>query len=101
MINLKFIIVLLLFGSSILFTIGITSSNRKDVKTVEYKFIPRSFKEEQDNPVPLMDIYYSLFNKPSPWISNFTGSKGGSNFTEEGTEAGPIWSHNRYEDDEI
>jgi hypothetical protein len=36
---------------------------------VIYKFIPRSFREEQENPVPLNDIFYTMFNNPSPWVA--------------------------------
>ena len=53
--------------------------------------------------VPKNDEFFSEYSNKDrlKFISNFTGSKKGSNITEEGTEAGPIWSHNRYEDDEI
>lgn len=34
----------------------------------EYRYVPRTFKEQQDNPVPLEDIFDSMFAKPSPWM---------------------------------
>jgi len=38
-------------------------------KTV-YRYIPRTFIEDQENPVPLDDIFYTMFNNPSPWIAS-------------------------------
>jgi hypothetical protein len=37
---------------------------------VIYRYMPRTFKEEQTNPVPLSDIFKVLFNEPSPWINS-------------------------------
>lgn len=36
-----------------------------------YRYIPRTFKEEQDNPVPLMDIFGAMFFDQSPWMGSF------------------------------
>jgi hypothetical protein len=35
---------------------------------IEYRYVPRSFKDEQDEPVPLDDIFNKMFAKPSPWM---------------------------------
>jgi hypothetical protein len=35
-----------------------------------YKYVPRTFIEEQENPVPLDDIFYSMFNDPTPWVAS-------------------------------
>lgn len=37
---------------------------------IEYKYIPRTFQEEQDNPVYVSDIFRDMFEKPSPWIAS-------------------------------
>jgi hypothetical protein len=36
-----------------------------------YRFIPRTFKEEQENPVPLDDLFKVMFEQPSPWVHTF------------------------------
>ena len=36
-----------------------------------YRFIPRTFKEEQENPVPLDDLFKTMFEQPSPWVHTF------------------------------
>jgi hypothetical protein len=35
---------------------------------IEYRYVPRSFKDEQDEPVPIDDIFNKMFAKPSPWM---------------------------------
>lgn len=34
---------------------------------IEYKYIPRTFQEEQNDPVFISEIFKSMFNNSSPW----------------------------------
>lgn len=43
---------------------------------IEYRYIPRTFEEEQMNPVKVSQLYSSMFAEPSPWIA---GMKLGNN----------------------
>jgi len=62
----------------IIFVIGIFLSitdlirvyNRCPAQKTLYRYIPRSFVEEQENPVPLDDIFYEMFNNPTPWVAS-------------------------------
>ena len=36
-----------------------------------YKYIPRTFKEEQESPIDVEEIFEDLFKKPSPWVGGF------------------------------
>ncbi len=36
-----------------------------------YKYIPRTFREEQESPVSVSELFADLFSKSSPWISGF------------------------------
>jgi len=38
-------------------------------KEIVYKYIPRTFEEEQEQPVFPSDIFKKMFKNPSPWIS--------------------------------
>lgn len=40
----------------------------EDKKTIEYRYIPRSFEEEQNDPVYVSEIFETMFSQPSPWI---------------------------------
>lgn len=39
-------------------------------KTI-YKFIPRTFEEEQNYPIPVQTIFNKMFEQPSPWVHSF------------------------------
>lgn len=44
-----------------------------------YKFVPRTFQEEQENPVKASEIFQSMFEKPSPFIERALGKNTPSN----------------------
>lgn len=52
-------------------TINLTQSysNCQKTKTV-YRYVPRTFIEDQENPVPLDDIFYDMFNNPTPYVAS-------------------------------
>lgn len=37
-----------------------------------YRYLPRTFKEEQENPVPATEIFASMFNDVDPWIASLS-----------------------------
>lgn len=37
-----------------------------------YRYVPRSFDEEQEEPVYVSDIFKSMFVNPDPWIQSTT-----------------------------
>lgn len=45
--------------------IHLTKSNN-----IEYRYIPRTFKEEQEQPIPVSEIFESMFEQSSPWIQS-------------------------------
>jgi len=69
---IEFIMIMIFFLGFLCIIISIVNSYNKcpDNKVI-YKYIPRSFVEDQMNPVPLDDIFHAMFNKPSPWITSF------------------------------
>jgi len=44
--------------------LGLTECKPK----IEYRYIPRTFKEEQDEPVYVSEIFETMFSQPSPWV---------------------------------
>lgn len=46
---------------------GITYKKNKQQTRIEYRFVPRTFKEEQENPVKPSEIFEDIFAKPTPW----------------------------------
>ncbi len=39
-----------------------------------YKYIPRTFEEEQEEPVYPSDIFKTMFTQQSPWIRSVKGA---------------------------
>jgi len=61
----------LLFAGMLLIAVGFIRSQRHcPPAKIEYKFIPRSFQEEQENPVPVTDIFARMFMESSVFIGH-------------------------------
>ena len=43
---------------------GLTEQKPK----IEYRYIPRTFEEEQYEPVYVSEIFETMFSQPSPWL---------------------------------
>lgn len=43
--------------------------NHTDNKVI-YRYIPRSFEQEQNNPISISEIFKTMFSQPSPWIGS-------------------------------
>ncbi len=65
LIGLIILIVLLFIGYEI---IRLNTLKKCPKPYIEYRYVPRSFKDEQDEPVPIDDIFNKMFAKPSPWM---------------------------------
>ncbi len=69
----QLIIILLIFLGIILMTIEVTRIKAGLVKQeprIVYRYIPRTFEEEQVDPVPVSDIFETMFSQPSPWVGS-------------------------------
>ena len=52
-------------------SIGWTKSTFKCPKPIiEYRYIPRTFEEEQNEPVKVSKIFDTMFSSETPWIVN-------------------------------
>jgi len=62
------LVLLLFLIGVILITIGYTKSNLKcPPSKIQYRFIPRSFYEEQLSRDNVSSTFQSMFNESSPW----------------------------------
>ena len=58
----------LLFTGIILISIGyIREENREKPPRVEFRYVPRTFEEEQTNSLPLFSTFSKLFQDRDPW----------------------------------
>lgn len=64
----NYVVNLLLLGGAILLISGIVNDRSiAPPAKVEYRFVPRTFKEEQEAPVKVSQIFNDLFTRPTPW----------------------------------
>ena len=67
-------LVLLLFVALVLMTVGYVKANHQcPPRRVEFRYVPRTFIEEQEDPTPVSDIFARLFYSSTPWISHEAG----------------------------
>lgn len=65
----KAIIILLIFIGILFVTVSVVQNVQKCPREkVIYRYIPRSFEEEQAEPVYVSDIFKTMFTQQSPWV---------------------------------
>lgn len=65
----KLALLLILFIGIVLIVISIIKHEQKcPTAKVEYRYIPRTFEEEEAEPVYVSDIFKTMFSQQSPWI---------------------------------
>ena len=62
--------IIIIFIGAILITIGYQKTKCNCENKVEYKFVPRTFREEQELPIKPSEIFKSMFDEPSPFIKD-------------------------------
>jgi hypothetical protein len=69
---MKSIIVILSFVGIIAIVIGyINQIKQCPPPKVEYRYIPRTFEDEQNDPVKVSKIFRDMFEKPTPWLDGY------------------------------
>jgi ABC-type Mn2+/Zn2+ transport system ATPase subunit len=66
---MRTIIVILTFLGIIAMSIGYVNQIKKCPQPkVEYRYVPRTFQQDQDNPVKIAELYHAMFTEPTPWL---------------------------------
>lgn len=69
--NIKTIMVIITVFGILLIIIDLAKMTKScPPDKIIYRFVPRTFKEDQDSPIPIKDIFGSMFDNPSPWIGS-------------------------------
>ena len=67
---MRSIVLFFTFIGVILITIGYVKTNMKcPPPLVKFKYIPKTFSEEQSNPLPVTNFFGKMFVTDSPWVS--------------------------------
>ena len=68
---MKSIIAVLLIISIIFIAVGYIKSNQKcPPPIVEFRYIPKTFEEEQNVTTPILSQFGKMFDSPSAWQKN-------------------------------
>ncbi len=74
---MKFVLISLIFIGLALVLVGYVRSQQECPPTkIEYRYVPRTFVEEQEDPTPISEIFAKMFIEPSPWIRHSGGKLG-------------------------
>jgi len=66
---MKSFVLLLMFAAFLAITIGyINQIKTCPAPKIEYRYIPRTFEQEQNEPVKLSQLFNSMFVDPTPWV---------------------------------
>jgi hypothetical protein len=69
----KAVVVLIIFLGILFVSVEITrikAGLTKQKDRVIYRYIPRTFEEEQLDPIPVSDVFETMFSQPSPWVGS-------------------------------
>jgi hypothetical protein len=67
----KYLVIIILFIGILLIAISLTQSTQKcPPEKIIYRYLPRTFEEEQDEPVYVSDIFNTMFTQESPWVKS-------------------------------
>ncbi len=65
---MKSLILLFLLGGLILIVVGYIQSNQHcPPPIVQFRYVPRTFTENEDTPIPVLSIFGKMFDEPSAW----------------------------------
>ena len=77
---MKSLVIILTFMGIIFIVVGYINQLKKcPPPKIEYRYIPRTFQQEQENPVKISEIFHTMFAEPSPWIKGITSSTSTAN----------------------
>jgi hypothetical protein len=66
---MKSLIIILTFLGIIGIVIGYVNQLKKcPPPTIEYRYIPRTFQQDQENPVKISELFNTMFTEPTPWV---------------------------------
>jgi len=66
---MKSLVLILMFLGVLSITIGYTNQTKScPPAKIEYRYVPRTFAQEQNDPVKISELFNSMFMEPTPWV---------------------------------
>lgn len=69
------LLLILIIGIFLIYVSYKTSEKKCPEPTIQYRFIPRTLKEEIENPVKVSEIFDKMFNSPSSFLGRDLGNR--------------------------
>lgn len=66
--NIKGLLLVLLMIGIICITVDIIKNDYSQPTKIIYRYVPRTFDQEQDEPVYPSEIFKTMFTQPTAWI---------------------------------
>lgn len=67
----KSLVITIIFIGILLMTVSIVQTTQKCPQDkIIYRYLPRTFEEEQDEPAYVSDIFNTMFTQDSPWVKS-------------------------------
>lgn len=67
----KLIMIIIIFIGIMFITVGVIRNDQQCPKQeIIYRYIPRTFEDEQNEPVYVSDIFKTMFSQPSAWVQS-------------------------------
>ncbi len=71
----KTLILIIIFIGIILLVVGLLKGSEKcPEQKIIYKYLPRTFNEEQESPIYVSDIFKTMFSQPDTWVGTINES---------------------------
>jgi hypothetical protein len=69
---MKGLIILILFIGTIAIVVGYVNQIKQcPPPKIEYRYIPRRFDEEQNDPPKVTQLFRNMFEEPTPWLAPY------------------------------
>jgi len=69
---MKTFVALLFFAGVLAVVVGYVNQLKQcPPSQVEYRYIPRSFEDEQNDPIKSSKIFRTMFEEPTPWLAGY------------------------------
>jgi hypothetical protein len=69
---MKSIIMMIAFVGILALVIGYVNQLKQcPPPKIEYRYIPRTFEEDQNDPAKTSQVFKTMFNDPNTWVSGF------------------------------
>ncbi len=72
-------LIFMMIGIIFLSVYYVSINNISPSQKIIYKYIPRTFSQEQNEPIYVSEIFKTMFSQPSVWIESITDDQNRNN----------------------